>query len=510
MTLLALVLLAAEPPFDVEGELVFNRYVYASVGELSSEPVVTVAMADRVEGRIRRFLRRSGYSLATVETEIQPNGRLLVRVDEGRLRRIRILGRGAFQTLNVRFKLDLPFDVFNRLALESSLASLSKDPITYRVVPVDKPVETGIDLSALESVDFGTFGLNVKNDGRYELIIELPPKLVVSGWDVALSLDSFGLGVNGKYQGARLASDSDRWTAEAGAAMNFFEVPGGSSGRVLEPSRIYGEARYVFPAMLAVRPILRTSADFVLRQRFDLGIADYSLTQFGTGLGLNYDLTASAEMTLSGSLVRREARIEEFIDGFPVPGEVAELRDRRATLSLEWDAYLGVLEERPDRAQRLRGEVTYFFPGETEKFVRGEFRYRKVFEFGWHDLWVNSAGGIALGDFTLYDEIPVGNRYLRGVFGQQRFVQSIASLGLGYRWALNRDVIKVGPYHDFAVFYESDFGPGSPEVRYANSIGLGIHLLLLDLFQFDLYTGGGFLSDGSVDFGTSLRIRNAF
>ncbi|MEO1483924.1 MAG: hypothetical protein AAFU77_17575 [Myxococcota bacterium] len=499
----------AELPFDVEGGMVFNPYVYAAVADVDPAVDVTAALADRIAARIRRFLLRSGYSLATVDTSIQPNGRILVVVDEGRLRRIRVLGRGSFQTLSIRFSLNLPFDVFNRPALEASLRELSSAPVRYRVVPVDEPEDQALDLSALEAVDLGTFGLGGGTGGRYELIIDLPPELFTSGWNLALGLDTFGLGFNGEYRGVALLMREDRWTARVGAATNFFQVPD-SSGRELEASRIYGLGRYAFPRLLLGRPVLQAGADLVLRQRFDLGISQYSLTQYGAGIGLTFELGRSAELTVTADLIRREARLEELIEDFPIPDLVAPLRDPRGALSLDWDVFLGAREERPDRAQRFRGALTYYFPGETSRFVRSEMRYQKVFDYGWNDLWLTSAVGFAVGDFSLYDEIPVGDRYLRGVFGQQRFVQSIGALGLGYRWSLNRDLIKFGPYHDLAVFHESDFSAGAPEVRVANSLGLGLHLLLLKLFQLDIYAGGGLLSDGTVDFGTSFRVRNAF
>ncbi|MEL6545057.1 MAG: hypothetical protein AAFQ82_10560 [Myxococcota bacterium] len=127
-----------------------------------------------------------------------------------------------------------------------------------------------------------------------------------------------------------------------------------------------------------------------------------------------------------------------------------------------------------------------------------------------NDFWLTAAAAGVVGGFSEFDEPEIGSRFLRGVFGNQNFVQAIASLGVAYRYSINRDLVKVGVYHDLAGYYESDFAAGSSRFRVANAFGLGVHALVFDLFQFDVYVGTGFASDGESGFGSTFQLQKAF
>ncbi|MEM6733162.1 MAG: hypothetical protein AAF658_16510, partial [Myxococcota bacterium] len=182
----------------------------------------------------------------------------------------------------------------------------------------------------------------------------------------------------------------------------------------------------------------------------------------------------------------------------------------RGFLSLSGTVEFGTPADRPDRAHRLEAELRHFFPGDTGRFQRLKARYQKVFPFDYDDFWITSALSANFGDFTEFDEPEVSSRFLRGVFGNQNFVEAIGAVGVEYRYALNRDAIKVGVYHDIAAFQESAFPPGPARVRVANAFGIGVHALIFDHFQLDVYTGAGFNSDGTNSFGRTFRLQRAF
>src|SRR5437868_1488113 len=122
--LLALLLAAAEPLLVFHGNVALLEDVYRSVLDLPAGTKATPANARSVAARLRRFLHKAGYALATVQARVQGE-QIAVEIDEGRLDKTIFLGGGSFETLRLRLDLHLHDDVFNKPELERQLKGLA-------------------------------------------------------------------------------------------------------------------------------------------------------------------------------------------------------------------------------------------------------------------------------------------------------------------------------------------------------------------------------------------------
>ena len=101
-------------------------------------------------------------------------------------------------------------------------------------------------------------------------------------------------------------------------------------------------------------------------------------------------------------------------------------------------------------------------------------------------------------------------RYLRGVFGDDYYMDRVGSLALEYRLSLTRDLFKLGIFHEAAVWRETRDAGRRPPIRYGNSFGPSFHALVMDVMQVDIYYAVGFTSDRRDDNGFVLRLKKAF
>ncbi len=498
-------LLAGDDAFEVRGNLLFNRHVYRAVAQID-EPPYDEADAQRAAENILRFLRESGYSLARVEARAE-EGRLRLEVDEGRLVRVRLLGRDTAETVGLRLDLGLPQDVFNKLALEERLARIpvakGEPAPSYEVREVEAQ-EGMVSLEALAWIP-GASPIMLPSDARYELRVQLPPSVFGEGWRISADADSDGVLAGAGYRSRGLILNDDRWDASGLAGVNFFRSPDDAS-RDIAFSRAIAAGAYWLPNWFALRPRVSGSVDYVRRQRFDIGVPEYWWARSTGDLALSYGITEFAEVALAGGIQRRNADIQNQLDS----STTSELSEARFFAGIDAEVEFGIPADRPDRAHRLVARFNHFFPGDTGTFQRYSLRYQHVYPFRFDDLWVTAALDGVEGAYSEWDEPEIGSRFLRGVFGNQNYVQRIGAVGVAYRWSINRDIVKVGPYHDLATFLESDFQDETPRVRIANAFGIGVHVLLFDLFQLDVYTGTGFNSNGTNAYGSTFTLTKAF
>ena len=122
------------------GNVALLEDVYRSVLDLPPGTKATPANARSVASRLRRFLHKAGYALATVRA--RPEGEhIAVEIDEGRLDKVIFVGGGAFETLRLRLDLHINNDVFNKPELERQLRGLAQRlglaDFVYEVVPLE-------------------------------------------------------------------------------------------------------------------------------------------------------------------------------------------------------------------------------------------------------------------------------------------------------------------------------------------------------------------------------------
>jgi len=514
--LLAALLLAAAPsqPLLVfHGNTVLTDDVYRSVLDLPQSTTATSANARSVSARLRTFLRKSGYELATVRARVSGD-QLNIEIDEGRLDKIVIVGGGVFETLRAKLELSLPGNVFNRPLLERELRRIAERfhfaDFAYELVPVRSVTVTPgpqlDEVGALQELPF------FQPESSQELHVFIASGPWGRGLSPQLAIDSLqGGGLGLQYHNGGLLLRDDRWLTEGLVALaqrERLDIP--STYLVL--SRLTGGAHYFGPALgERVRPELGVRADLLDRQRSDLGLESFRYFRldssldaqivagrgltFTAGLGFErrilFDLQSAAPLI---PLVANSPRAQSRGHGdltmrlVLTPGELR--RDRREQLDLGLRVYLRAAPDRPNTVA-----------------VRG--RYQRVFMMGWNELWVEGLASVLAGDVLFPDEEPVGGDALRGPFSDEA-ARKLGAIDIEFRYSLWRDVFKLGFFHNTAVFGHINRTDDTETPRVADSFGLGIHALIIDQFQLDSWFGFGFASDGRFSHGAALAIRQAF
>src|SRR5438105_104 len=168
---------ASQPLVVVRGNVALVDDVYLSVLDLAPGTKATQPSARAIAQKLRRFLHRAGYSLATVRARSEGQ-QIVVEVDEGRLDKVIFLGGGAFETLRLRLDLHLQEDVFNKPELERQLKQLSRRlglaEFAYEVVPVSSARSPRVQLEDIEPLEELSLGL-VRPGRPYELHILVQP-----------------------------------------------------------------------------------------------------------------------------------------------------------------------------------------------------------------------------------------------------------------------------------------------------------------------------------------------
>jgi hypothetical protein len=98
---------------------------------------------------------------------------------------------------------------------------------------------------------------------------------------------------------------------------------------------------------------------------------------------------------------------------------------------------------------------------------------------------------------------------LRGPFGDV-YARRVGGLQVEYRYSLLRDAFKLGFFHNLAGYGAIDRATDKEKLAFANSVGLGIHALLIDEFQLDAWFGVGWSTERRFGTGAALAIRQAF
>ena len=501
---------ADRPLVIIRGNLLFDELVYRSVLQLPPSTKATPASAAMVATKLRSFLFRAGYELATVSAAVE-DGQIAVDVDEGRLDKIIISGEGILETIRFKMELALPASVYNRPSLERQLKVLGQRyhfiNTSYALVAAEVREEFG-PRPELEDYE-GLFGLGVLPGVRYQLHIKLSSKPWGRGFSPDLSIDSpEGLGGGGHYQGMDSLANDDRWLARVRIAGGARDHLGGGGRPVL--TRALGEVRWISPALTeSLRPSVHLSADWLSLQRGDLGLDQFEQATFTAGLDAGlFDPRWTA--TLGLGLERRFLFHIDRLAGFVPPlAPVPEAQTRpyaEAVGQLVFDPE----DARTDRHHKFRVEARLYLgspsSGETLQ-LRASWQRR--FPFGWHEVWCEARATWLQGEVLFADEESVGS-HLRGVFGGE-FIRRVASANCELRYSFLRDVFRVGLFYGQAVYQSAiDRTTNDFNATTAGSAGPAMHFLISDEFQLDLYAAIGWRLDGSTGFSPSLSLRQVF
>jgi hypothetical protein len=429
-------------------------------------------------------------------------------IDEGRLSRIVIRGRDVVGTLAARLQIELPFDVFNGPQLERLLSGYREDGarVSYELVPVRVVTHTGVQVEPRALLP-GARLLSAPN--RYELHIHFTGTGERGQVAVVAGIDPDSIRAGAVLKGGSAVLPGDRWEIEAQVGANFFEDIARQADE-LHFSRALVDGRWLAPSLLVdgLRPTLRLSEDLLRRQRQDLRVQTYWWNLLDVSAGLSFEPRDGLEITAELGAQQRDRFAVRQLDDAETRVEPASTL--RPFVALAGRFLFEAERARMDRRHRFEFEARHF-PGPTHRpFWFAEAQYRRVFEFGWNDLWLRGAAGAVAGSYGVADAFPMTGRYLRGVYGHEFYLDRAGSVAVEYRLSLTRDIFKVGAFHEAAVFREARAANRDRDLRAGNSFGPSFHALVLDSFQFDFYYAAGFILDGEFDHGVSLRVEKAF
>jgi hypothetical protein len=529
LALLAILLAApAMPPpqplLVFKGNLVLFDDVYRSFLDLPADTAATAANARTVALRLRRFLRKAGYELARVSAHVE-GAQIVVEIDEGQLDKIVFVGASVVEVLRLKLELNMPERVFNRPELERQLQRIAgrkhAASFAYELVPVDVPGKSlGPQLDELWSID----NLPIFQAGRpYELHILVTAGPYHTGLLPEIEINSIeGGGIGATYNGGSLlprpgeerveelpgSDELDRWHASgriAGAIQQRLDT----HVTHVAFTRAFVDLGWDGPVFSQwLRPTLRGRADLSDRQRPDLLVESAKfltieagtelvgtpLTQLRLSIGLGFQRRwLFAIHPIAGSLVDTaaiaqtrpygETRLTSVLN----PGTIR--RDRLHELDLD---------------MRLYGRAT----DARSSTLRLVGRYQKMVPIGWHEFWIEGHGAYLSGDVLFPEEESLGG-VLRGPFSSV-YARKVVGVGAELRVSLLRDLFKVGIYDNVASYGGIDRLTNLESFRIADSIGLGVHALIIDEFALDVWIGQGFNSSGNTDTGIALTLRQAY
>jgi hypothetical protein len=506
---------AAPPPLLVfHGNVTLVEDVYRAVLDLPANTKATQPTALSVAARLRRFLHRAGYALATVRANVEGD-QIVVQIDEGRLDKIIFLGGGAFETLRLHVDLHLHDDVFNKPDLERQLKTLAQrlglSEFAYEVVPVANIDAPQVQLPEIDPLEDMSFGL-LRPGRPYELHILVQPGVFQPGVSPELEIDSLeGGGIGAIYHSGRLLLREDRFQLGGRVAGALRQKLDNTGSRFMF-TRALGEGRYEAPPLWGMlRPMLQGRTDLTDRQRPDLRLESFKFAKLEAAAELLFSPVPHLRASVGVGVERRLLFALEPVTGQATPTPLTNLAHTRnfgeAALRLTFDPEA----LRLDRHHQLTLEARVYsapHPGSqgARHFVA---RWQKMFALGWHELWFG-AMGISRTGFVLFpEEESIGGDPLRGPFGAE-YTRRLAAFQVEFRYSLLRDILKLGVFHNAVGYGAIDRVLQTEKFALADSFGLGVHALLIDEFELDADFGVGYATGNKFDRGAALSIRQAF
>ena len=515
-----------------KGSLLFNEFVYRAVIALPPEATADKRTARLVATEIASFLREAGYELAKVRAQPKSN-QIEIEIDEGALDKIIFVGAGWITALRFRAMLNLPLDVFNRRLFEAQMPQLQKrfglSNYTFELWPVHLIDQD--NAGALEKVEELRAMPLVRPARGYELRVFTKGEPWGTGFSPDILLGgSIGYGIGGRYRWKDLIQDGDRWQMHfrVGAAPRS-RLDG--TGSYFVSSDDYVSGRWLSRAWDSSKSGLRMTiaphVEMLSLQRGDpmLHVEQYRIGTIELGTGAGAQLTPEYYMYLTTGFQRRfifdlqnSSNPQARPVGSPPPAPLPVAPDVASVPSVSNRAFLrlntGYTFNPDELRQDLKNGVTLqldaFRPFTTDSgFFRFDLQGHQLFFFGWNELRLGGHVTAEAGDVWFVDEIPLES-HLRIGFPLQKFTQRVGSVSLEFRYSLLRDKIEIGAYNDIGVWRHlpRDDPKQSPEL--AGSAGAGAFFFVFDELQIDAYYGIGWSSDGPLNPGIALSIKEAF
>ncbi|MBL8951910.1 MAG: hypothetical protein JNK82_14100 [Myxococcaceae bacterium] len=522
----------------IRGNKVLPDEMYRNALQFPEGTEPDAATAAYIEETLYGFLVKSGYELATVGAVLTKDG-IDVQIDEGQLEKVVFTGRLTFNTLRFRLELFIDQEVFNRPALERQLARLSEriglKLVRWSLVPTPNPDHIGPQIESIGTIE-GFQILHARK--RYELWFFFEEK----EWDTGVGLDLRsgyidGLEIGLNYQG--IGKWDDRWRVSASGGLGLrYRIE--DHGLYPWFSRAMAEGQWhsrKFWGRARLGGIL--NATLVNRQRIDLDVEKFFQASSFLQAQLSFEFGSAHIIPAFGVQWRRAFGIEPTPNWDPraIPPNNHRLR---AYFDLAADWVIDPENQRWDRQHKVLLNGRYYFgraldpftspfDGQLTSYAWFQFYYQKIFEFGWHDLWLRTRGRMQFGDILFDDEEAVAE-VLRGVFNRS-FMRKGGHVDVEFRFSLNRDVLKLSFFTEVALYGEvcrltdptpADAGAcrlvkkDDEVLRLGISAGPGLHALIQGMFQMDLYATIGWrtrsqeLGDQMFAFGVTAFLNKTF
>jgi hypothetical protein len=499
-----------EPPprIEVEGNVVLIDAVYQAVVDLPPGTPVNPRTAEYVERTLNDFMRRAGYDLAIVHAESRGD-HIHVQIDEGQLDQVVFPGEGVLPAIRIRLLLVLPNNVFNRYLIADQIAEVARvlgyERGWYELVPVEQPDHGGYqieDLGKLRGVEL------IPKPHAYSLHIHFQKR----EWSVGLGIDVAlrspdGLRTGLRYRDERLMFDDDRWSVRGSVTTRVQDILGDAKGqRALSGADL--DVKYWSPELLEdLRPMLWLATRYVSRQRLDLNIRKYDLLTFQPAFVVAANPAREVIFSLGvGADLRTVLAVD--VDGTPVPRR-DPLKKVRPFVTFQLELIIDPDDPRVDRRHQAEFEARHYAGGDDPSLTDLFVEYQKVWLLGWDEMWLQAKAASLFGLAAYPDELRV-SQFIRGISEDTLFTRRAASAAFQYRVSLIRDLFKIGIYLDGAV-YQRALDPDEPRsIEAAGTVGLGVHALVIETFQMDLWLAGGFASDHGADLTFTAALRQAY
>ncbi len=497
------------------GALVLPPEVYLDMLKLPSFDRPDQATAKEIHRQLQDYLLRMGFELATVSTRVTEDG-IEATINEGKIDRIIFLGQMSFQQVRFKLALVLPYEVFNRPLLDRQVRELAEQlhmpGVRWELVHTAAVDHSGPQISKLPSqMDMQMLGAEMVHERRpYEVRISFPEATgSYFGIDIKSNyVNGLEMGLN--YVGRDLLGKGDLWyTATSGG----FGLRSRLITEKLYPhfSRAYFEGSYLtVPILKYFKPNIWTEMNLISRQRGDLNLENYWALTADVALQLQVELRPGMRFLAGGGFEYRRLFGLEVVPDYESPPDVTVTERKRPFIRATHESVIDPTVLRWDRRHTIESELRYYFPFGTDLgFGWTDVRYQFVQPIGWHDFWVKARGHLSWGEVTFHDELSVAE-LVRGLFGAQ-YVPSGATLQLEFRFSIVRDDIKIGIFHDLAIFaVPLRTQNGKVAVELADGFGPSMHFLAMDMFQLDLFMAFGFRRNANFNAAFSMQFQKAF
>lgn len=521
LLLVALAPRAEAYPIQIRGNVALPNAVYQTAIFLSDAARERTAKTPKKRVReVARstldFLIASGYDLATVSATIADDI-LYVDVEEGRLDKIIFMRQGTLRTLELKLSIKLPGDIFNRPLLEQQLDQLVRDSdvtkATFKVVKVENVAHTGVQIDEPRILR----GLELLKAGApHELHIFLERPDRTDGLRLGLGIRSPD-GAYGKvaYNDSNLVFEGDRLDTEARIGFRLDDEISTRSNPI-GLSRMQAAIELHSPPFAdLVSTYLRLDANLFARLRRDLNVANFYYAPLEASVNASVQATTAMRVSLGVGMQERFLfGIDPVEDMEVVPlVEETEREDLRIFMGgkIEFDFPRDDL--RLDRRHYLLLDGRFLTEGNLSRsnvITKLFLEYENMWPLGYDELHIGVHGAHIFGKPFFYDELSIGDGFLRAAFGNDIFLKRALGASIEYRVSLSRDTVKLSIFDDVAAYQDLDAARDPGDLRAATVFGMGLHVLLLDAFQLNTYAGLGIAPGRELGFGVAVSVQRAY